>query len=143
MTKGKTVHLTGEMMIGLILAFLGFIGTTAGTMLHLNVRTVVQGVDIKISAVRAEFLVGHKDVQLSIEQLKAKMSEAEIQQYKQIMQETRATFANAELMDAKHEANSARLDTLATGQVQMSADLRSFRDSIEKRLLQIEERLPA
>lgn len=147
--RRSTLHISGEMLVALILAFFGFIGTVSGVIIHLNVRGVVQGMktevaklEVKIEGAKAEAKTFHGDVQLGLEQLKTKIAERDSERYKQLMSELRDTYADKGLSDQKHGENSKRLDTLSFGQDSLRQEILALRQSMESRLTSIEERLP-
>lgn len=136
------MHVTGEMVVALILAFLGFVGTTAATMLHLQIRGVVKDVsieiahiDTKIEVVRGEAERSHSSTQLSLAELKTALAQQDAANYKQIMAELRESYWDRNTTEAKHIQNTARMDVL-------TESLKELRIAMDKRLTAIEERLP-
>lgn len=121
--KGR-MHVTGEMIVAITLALLGSIGTMSGLLLNWRVRAEVAKINTRIEIVRTESVTAHSSVLISLEQLKTRLAEQDAATYRQIMKELKDGYWDRNLVEAKHVQNTQRLDL------------------IEKRLMNIEERLP-
>jgi len=126
---------TGD-VIAVVLAFLGFIGTTSMLIMNLKVSSALSElkgsfekelakVELRIESARSESSRGTTGVQLELANLRTKLAEELSNMYNQVMRNMENTYMNRQTSITMHEANQKRLDL------------------IERRLTSMEERLPS
>lgn len=143
------MNISPAIIAAMVLAFFGFVASVSGVILHLrvanvfkSVQTEIQKIYTHVEQVRSDNSTQHSQVQLAIEQLKTKVAETNAENYKQIMIETRKQFIDKDLADSKHLQNVQRMDAFSQGLGDLRGDLKEQRESLERRLAAIEERLP-
>lgn len=123
-------------VIAIVLAFLGFIGTTSMLIMNLRVTSAVNGleahfktdlakVELSIVNSRAASQKDIGDLKLDLANMRTKLAEDTSSQYQRIMSNMESGFASKQISTEQHASNTKRLEL------------------IEGRLAGIEERLPA
>lgn len=123
------MNISAEAWVALVLGALGFLGTTGTLIMNLSIRSAMRAGDLKIeqavSVSRAEAAREAAELKVEMANLRTKVAEGQAGMYEKIMDNLQRTYMNRDVSQSMHAANTQRLD------------------QIEKRLVSIEERLPA
>lgn len=128
------VSFTTSDVLALVLAFLGFVGTTGMLIMNLKVTSAVQEqraafekefaattaasaasfgkLELQLERTRLEMTRDHNQVKLDIAELRAKIAEDYSAQMQKVMADVQRTFMNRRVSEEMHASNSRRLDEM-------------------------------
>lgn len=123
MQGSHSVSFTVSDILALVLAFLGFVGTTGMLVMNLKVTTAVQAqkadfekqftkLELQIERGRLEASQEHSAVKLNIAELRTRIAEESNTQLSRMMRDIQNTFMNRQLSEQMHAQNTQRLDAL-------------------------------